>query len=104
MTLKEKLLEYLRENPNADYKDIATNTDIPYGIAKTYICRAKQKGELKKGENGWEVIKEPPVEKFSYKKEVITEMIDIFMEDFRQASPLERVDIGKRITMLLEKL
>ena len=49
-------------------------------------------------------MKEPPVEKSSYKKEVITEMIDIFMQDFREASPVERVDIGKRITMLLEKL
>lgn len=104
MTLKEKLFEYLRENPNAEYKDIQSNTDIPYGIARTYICRAQQKGELKKTENGWEVMKEPPVEKSSYKKEVITEMIDIFMQDFREASPVERVDIGKRITMLLEKL
>lgn len=104
MTLKEKLFEYLRENPKADYKDIQNNTEIPYGIARTYICRAQQKGELKKTENGWEVIKEPPVEKSSYKKEVITEMIDIFMQDFREASPTERVDIGKRITMLLEKL
>ncbi len=104
MTIKEKLFEYLRENPNADYRALERNTDIPYGIAKTYICRAKQKGELKKTENGWEVIKEAPVEKSSYKKEVITEMIDIFMQDFREASPTERVDIGKRITMLLEKL
>ena len=31
-------------------------------------------------------------------------MIDIYMEDFRAVSPSERVDIGKRITMLLEKL
>ena len=35
MTLKEKLFEYLRENPNAEYKDIQSNTDIPYGIART---------------------------------------------------------------------
>lgn len=104
MTLKEKLFEYLRENPNAEYKDIQNNTNIPYGITRTYICRAKEKGELKKGANGWEVLKDPPVEKSPYKKEVITEMIDIFMQDFREASPSERVDIGKRITMLLEKL
>lgn len=50
------------------------------------------------------MVKAPPVEKSSYKKEVITEMVDIYMEDFRSASPTERVDIGKRITMLLEKL
>ena len=105
MTLKEKMFEYLRENPKASYKELEENAGIPYDVAKTYMCRAKQKGEIKELEDGgYEVIKEPPVEKSSYKKEVITEMIDIFMEDFRTVSPNERVDIGKRITMLLEKL
>ena len=103
MTLKEKMFEYLRENPKASYKELEENAGIPYGVAKTYMHRAKQKGELKE-DGGYEVIKEPPVEKSSYKKEVITEMIDIYMEDFRAVSPSERVDIGKRITMLLEKL
>lgn len=105
MTLKEKMFEYYRENPKAGYKEIEENTGIPYGVAKTYKCRALQKGELKELEDGSiEVIKAPPVEKSSYKKEVITEMVDIYMEDFRSVSPTERVDIGKRITMLLEKL
>lgn len=105
MTLKEKMFEYLRENPKASYKELEENAGIPYGIAKTYMHRAKQKGELKELQDGSvEVVKEPPVEKSSFKKEVITEMIDIFMEDFRAVSPSERVDIGKRITMLLEKL
>ncbi len=105
MTLKEKMFEYLRENPKASYKELEENAGISYDVAKTYMCRAKQKGELKELQDGSvEVVKEPPVEKSSYKKEIITEMIDIYMEDFRAASPTERVDIGKRITMLLEKL
>lgn len=94
-----------RENPKASYKELEENAGIPYGIAKTYMHRAKQKGELKELQDGSiEVVKEPPIEKSSYKKEIITEMIDIYMEDFRAVSPSERVDIGKRITMLLEKL
>lgn len=43
MTLKEKMFEYLRENPKASYKELEENAGIPYDVAKTYMCRAKQK-------------------------------------------------------------
>lgn len=105
MTSKDKLFEYLKENPKSSYKEIVENTGIPYDVVKTYVCRAKQKGELKELEDGgYEVVKEPPIEKSSYKKEIVMEMIEIYREDFKNATPYERVDIGKRITMLLEKL
>lgn len=105
MTLKEKMFEYLRENPKVSYKELEENAGIPYDVAKTYMCRAKQKGEIKELEDGgYEVIKEPPVEKSSYKKEIVMEMIEIYREDFKNATPTERVGIGKEITKLLEKL
>lgn len=105
MTLKEKMFEYLRENPKAPHKEIVENTGIHYDVVKTYMCRAKQKGEIKELEDGgYEVIKEPPVEKSSYKKEIVMETIEIYREDFKNAIPGERVGIGKEITKLLEKL
>lgn len=105
MTSKDKLFEYLRENQKVSYKEIVENTGIPYDVVKTYVCRAKQKGEIKELEDGgYEVIKEPPVEKSSYKKEIVMEMIEIYREDFKNAIPGERVGIGKEITKLLEKL
>lgn len=52
MTLKEKMFEYLRENPKASYKELEENAGIPYGIAETYMHRAKQKGELKELQDG----------------------------------------------------
>ena len=51
------------------------------------------------------VLKELPVSKHSYKKEIIETMIGKYMEDFEDCGTLnDRIEVGKVILRLLEKL
>lgn len=105
MTLKEKMFEYYRENPKASYEELVENTGIPYGTARAYMHKAKQKGELKELEDGSiEVVKDPPVERSLSKKEIITELIGIYMDDLYIVTPTERIELGKLIIKLVDKL
>ncbi len=40
------MLEYLRENPNATYKELEENLEIGYNVAKTYAERLRKREHL----------------------------------------------------------
>lgn len=109
MTNYEKILEYLRENPNATNKDIAENTGISTDVSKAYVGRLKQKGYLEVTGVGINreilVVKDLPVSKNDYKKETIKFLIDAYKEDFERTDNIvERLELGKLILKLVEKL
>ena len=52
---KEILFDYLRENPKARCRDVATEIGILRGTARIFINRAIASGELIKTEEGWEI-------------------------------------------------
>ena len=109
MTNYEKILEYLREHPNATNKDISEQTGISIDTVKVGISRLKDKGYLDVSGTGINreitVLKELPVHKNDYKKETIRFLIDSYKEDFEKSDNVtDRIELGKLILKLLEKL
>ena len=109
MTEINAVLEYLRDNPKAMNKEIADNLKIDYDKVKANIGKLKARGYIEVQGQGVTriitVLKEPPVSKHSYKKEIIETMIDKYMEDFKDSGTLnDRIEVGKVILRLLEKL
>ena len=85
------------------------HTDNPTWGARQMSAQLKARGYIEVQGQGVTriitVLKEPPVSKHSYKKEIIETMIDKYMEDFKDSETLnDRIEVGKVILRLLEKL
>ena len=105
MTKIEELLEYLRCNTYATNKEIAEDLKMGEGVVKTYLNRLKNKGYLEKIGTEYKVLKEMPVSKSNYKQEIIKEMLESYMDDFRELKVInEKVRIGELIIRLVDKL
>ena len=105
MTKIEELLEYLRCNTYATNKEIAEDLRMGEGVVKTYLNRLKNKGYLEKIGTEYKVLKEMPVSKSNYKQEIIKEMLESYMDDFRELKVInEKVRIGELIIRLVDKL
>ena len=103
------MMDYLREHPEASNKEIAEVFGADDTTVRTLICRHKGKGELEDtGENGVRhliVHKEPEKQKYDYKKSMLMDMCDTYYLDFQKAELYsERVEIGKMICRILEKI
>lgn len=116
-TLTARFWEYISEHPEADGQEIAAALDADYGIIRAYICKYRKAGSLvdveENGVHRWEINpekmarprerKNPPVEDF--KREMLRNMCEVYYEDFQAAELYtERVEIGKMICRILEKL
>lgn len=105
MTKIEEVLEYLRCNTYATNKEIAEDLKMGEGVVKTYLNRLKNKGYLEKIGKEYKVLKEMPVNKSSYKQEIIKEMLEVYMDDFREIKVInEKIRVGELIIRLVDKL
>ena len=109
MTEINAILEYLRNNPTATNPEIADNLKIDVNNVKANIGKLKARGYIEVQGQGITrtitVLKEMPVSKHSYKKEIIETMIGKYMEAFEESGTLnDRIEVGKVILRLLEKL
>ncbi|MDU5803544.1 MAG: winged helix-turn-helix domain-containing protein [Fusobacterium periodonticum] len=105
MTKIEEVLEYLRCNTYATNKEISDDLNISEGVVRTYINRLKNKGYLEKTGTEYRVLKEMPVNKSSYKQEIIKEMLEVYMDDFRELKVMnEKIRVGELIIRLVDKL
>ena len=105
MTKIEEVLEYLRCNTYATNKEISDDLNISGGVVRTYINRLKNKGYLEKTGTEYRVLKEMPVNKSSYKQEIIKEMLEVYMDDFRELKVMnEKIRVGELIIRLVDKL
>ena len=104
-SIQEQVYDYICENPQATYGEIEETLGLK-SDARVHIWRLKKKGVIQ-GENGkgYEIIE--PFIPFvrAQNKDVYLEMIEIYMEDFRESENFsERVTIGKEIRLLLDKV
>ena len=105
MTKIEEVLEYLRRNTYATNKEIAEDLKMGEGVVKTYLNRLKNKGYLEKIGKEYKVLKEMPVNKSSYKQEIIKEMLEVYMDDFGEIKVInEKIRVGELIIRLVDKL
>lgn len=105
MTKIEEVLEYVRSNTFATNKEISDGLNMSEGVVKTYLNRLKNKGYLEKIGTEYKVLKEMPVNKSSYKQEIIKEMLEVYMDDFREIKVInEKIRVGELIIRLVDKL
>jgi len=105
MTKIEEVLEYVRSNTFATNKEISDDLNMSEGVVKTYLNRLKNKGYLEKIGTEYKVLKEMPVNKSSYKQEIIKEMLEVYMDDFREIKVInEKIRVGELIIRLVDKL
>lgn len=103
------ILEMLRENPKASNEEIGEYISASDSVVRTMLSRLKRKGLVEDiGANGireFRVMQTQTEERYDYKKEMLTNMCDAYYEDFINAELYsERVEIGKMICRILEKL
>ena len=97
MTKIEEVLEYVRSNTHATNKEIS--------VVRVYINRLKDKGYIEKVGSEYKVLKEMPVNKSCYKQEIIKEMLEVYMDDFREIKVInEKIRVGELIIRLVDKL
>ena len=100
MTKIEEVLEYVRSNTHATNKEISEDLKIGDGVV-----RLKDKGYLEKIGKEYKVLKEMPVNKSNYKQEIIKEMLESYMDDFREIKVInEKIRVGELIIRLVDKL
>lgn len=105
MTKIEEVLEYVRSNAHATNKEISEDLNISEGVVRTYLNRLKNKGYLEKIGTEYKVLKEMPVNKSCYKQEIIKEMLEVYMDDFREIKVInEKIRVGELIIRLVDKL
>lgn len=104
-TLISKVVDYLAENPTATNSEIATDLGASEGVIKTYIGRLNRQSKIntleKDGKRFIQVLEVPK----DFKREVYEMMVEKYLEDFENAEfYTERIEIGKLILRLMEKL
>ena len=102
MTKIEEVLEYIRGNSYATNKEISDDLKIGDGVVRVYINRLKDKGYIEKVGSEYKVLKEMPVNKSCYKQEIIKEMLEVYMDDFREIKVInEKIRVGELIISCL---
>lgn len=104
-TLINKVREYLEAHPKASNSDVATALNTSDKVVKTYISRMANSGKIRVSREGdsrhIDVIEMPK----DFKRAVYESMVEKYLEDFDTATFYgERVEIGKLILRILEKL
>ncbi|EUJ25789.1 hypothetical protein MFLO_14762 [Listeria floridensis FSL S10-1187] len=109
MTLKDKILLYLIENPQATNKEIADHTRIKESHAKTEISKLKSSGHIATTGNGsgrkFQVLKEPLRNININKRERYERQLD-FLEEimFSDIEPAHRLEASAQHIRVLNKL
>ena len=113
----DKVFEYIKEHPTDTPTEIGRALDIQRGHASTYIERLVEKGNIKieyiDGKKTYVFLKERDstikslelTEQAHFKRDIYQKMLNAYIADFEGATGFtERVEIGKLILRLLEKI
>lgn len=107
MTKMQMLLAYIHEHPTATNTELSEGLGMSEEIVRTYIHRAKRQGritpEYQDGARKITVKLEDALPGF--RRETLMMMVESYLEDF-DATTLysERIEIGKMILRILERL
>jgi hypothetical protein len=109
MSNKEKVIDYLREHPQAKDTEIAEIVGLTVQHVKTIISRAKSAGCITvthpEGARSVQVNEAESITKNDYKREIFEEMIDQYMVDFREVTMYQdRINIGQIVYKLVKEL
>lgn len=109
LSLTEKLFNMYAENPALKNKDAAEMLGIPETAQRKYKCLLRQRGFIDTDNEGNVIIlremRAKTGQPLSFKGEIYVEMIDTYMEDFRnQTTFADRLAVGREIRLILEKL
>lgn len=109
MLTQGTLVEYIREHPRATNGEIAEAFQVPDLNVRSAISKLKKKGVLEDAsdEEGrkLKVLKDPSKQSYDFKKSMMMDMCEAYYEDFMNAELFsERVEIGKMICRILEKI
>lgn len=108
MKYANEVSEIVLAKPDVSAKEIATELNIEEGYARKIIWRMINRGWMERGtDNGKSVLKviRIPEKVYDFKKEMLKDMCDAYYEDFMKAELYtERVEIGKMICRILDKL
>lgn len=114
MTKCEEIRSILRTNPTASNDQIAEVIGCEVKFVRDMIARMVNRGDIsmetvesQTGEKirSIKVLIEPKTQRMDYKKKIMKEMCDVYVEDFFAAELFsERAEIGKLILRILERL
>lgn len=111
------LYDLYAQNPQITNEEAADVLDVSNAAIRKMKCRLKAAGNIQVDQDGTvtvlephrgseaAMIMEPTSSRGSYKAEVYYEMIETYMDDFRQQATFnDRLSVGREIRRLLEKL
>lgn len=105
---KEVIFDEILKNPSITNKEIEKLTGFNENLVKVNVHRLKKLGMIDcKDENGKRefIILDSFLNNQNEKKALYEDMIDIYMNDFINASTFEdRLKVGREIRLLIEKL
>lgn len=109
MTLLDKLVEYVDNNPFADDDELANALNSTKKVVRIYLKRLENREVLKidkaDGKRVIKVLELPEIKPQEFKRSVFEMMADRYLQDFKEAELFQdRVEIGKMIVRILEKL
>lgn len=110
MTLLDRLVEYVDKNPEATDVEIAEALNTSKKCVQTYIRRLRNREIIKtvvddKGQRQILVLEMPELTPVEYKKGIYEMMVNKYLEDFKSLDSFQdRIEIGKMIVRILEKL
>lgn len=100
-----KLYEVLEADPTTSYEDLATAIDSSVKVVRVYIKRLEEQGKIKIDDSGNIECLVRTIANENYKRDIYEIMVESYLDDFEKAEFYsERVEIGKLILRLLEKL
>lgn len=99
-----EVLECLREYPNKSRKQIAEYLNEDYETVKKCILRFKNNGWIKEFKGSWVVLKTQVINKNDEKIEIVNEMVDSLLEDFKNSVKVsEKIRLAELLIQLLNK-
>jgi hypothetical protein len=99
-----EVLECLREYPNKTRKQIAEHLNEDYEAVKKCILRFRKNGWIKEVNGSWVVLKTQVINKNDEKIEIVNEMIDSLLEDFKNSVKVsEKIRLAELLIQLLSK-
>lgn len=105
---REIIFDEILKNPSITNKEIEKLTGFNENLVKVSVYRLKKSGMIDcKYENGKRefIILDSFLNNQNEKKALYEDMIDIYMNDFINASTFEdRLKVGREIRLLIEKL
>lgn len=99
------VFELLRENPSIGRLDLAEKAGVSRDTVDVYFKRFKDRGMIEVADNGEIKFLTNTDQSRDFKRDIYETMVDKYLEDFEKAEfYTERVEVGKLILRILEKM